>query len=142
MSRPHRGLSEAALLAQAKAAARQRLVASLGQAGGNVRDGAGHVGSLVSKHPVLAIVSAFAVGFIAVKVGRRVVRAIAGRRAQHQDGVAPTPVAKPRHGFMHLLFNDLLIPILTQRLMAFVSKPTETTASSQPPASSSSPDST
>ena len=37
---------------------------------------------------------------------------------------------------------DLLVPILTQRLMAFVSKPTETPASSQPPASSSSPDST
>ena len=140
MSRPY-PVTEAALLAQVKAAARQRLTASLGQAGGQVRDGAGHVGSLVSKHPVVAMVSAFAVGFIAVKVGRRVVRAIGGRRVQQQDGVAPTPVAKPRHGFMHLIVNDLLVPMLTQRLMAFVSKPTETPASSQPPASSSSPDS-
>ena len=142
MSRPQRRLSEAALLAQAKAAARQRIAASLGQAGGNVRDGAGHVSSLVSRHPVVAMVCAFAIGFIAVKVGRRVIRAIAGRRAQHQDAATPAATVKPRHGFMHLVINDLLVPFLTQRLMAFVSKPTETPPSSQPPVLSSSPDST
>ena len=94
-----RRVNEAELLAQAKAAARQRLAAALGQAGGHVRDGAGQVGSLVQRHPYISMGAAFVAGFTAVKLGQRVVHAFIAHRAPPSPD-AVTPADQPSHGWL------------------------------------------
>ena len=132
--------NEADLLAEYKAAARQRLAASLGQANENARDGAGQIGTLVRRHPFLAMGASFAAGFIAVLIGRRVVRAIAARNAQPTTDPAAAAV-RPRHSWFHRIVVDVLVPIATQRLMAMVARPHAEVPGSPPPSSPSPTDS-